>query len=170
MLNLLYPLGIQHKRTAGLKHLAYQIYFQFKNQVLATVEEFLMIRGVGHKIALLTLQYAFNLIEVSLFTSLKYFVLLLTQVFSGHSSWYSCSKLGEISGYDRLFQCKKTEYVCHLLERKSQKITGNNWIQLLVVFLRSLPTTLFQSQWDWWNGCIETFFQKGLSTLSWGDN
>jgi len=86
LLNLLYPLGIQHKRTAGLKHLAYQIYFQFKNQVLATVEEFLMIRGVGHKIALLTLQYAFNLIEVSLFTSLKYFVLLLTQVFSGHSS------------------------------------------------------------------------------------
>ncbi len=64
LVNILYPLGIQHKRTAGLKRLAYQIYFQFKNQVPATLEELLMIRGVGHKIALLTLQYAFNKIEV----------------------------------------------------------------------------------------------------------
>jgi len=68
----LYLLGIQNRHTAGLKHLAYQIYFQFKNQVPETVEELLMIRGVGHNIALLTLQFVFDEIEVSLLTSLNY--------------------------------------------------------------------------------------------------
>jgi len=64
LVNKLYLLGVQHKQTASLKHLAYQIYFQFKNKVPATLKELLMIRGVGHKIALLTLQYAFNKIQV----------------------------------------------------------------------------------------------------------
>jgi len=41
LMNLLYLLGIQHKHTGSLKLLAYQIYFQFKNQVLATVKELL---------------------------------------------------------------------------------------------------------------------------------
>jgi len=43
LVDLLFLLGIQHKRAAGLKHLAYQTYFQFKNQVPETVEELLMI-------------------------------------------------------------------------------------------------------------------------------
>jgi len=68
LVNLSFLLGIQHKHAADLKQLSYQIYFQFKGQVPENVEELLIIKGVGHKIALLTLQYAFNKIEVRLLT------------------------------------------------------------------------------------------------------
>jgi len=64
LVNLLFPLGVQHKFAAGLKHLANQIYFQFKGEVLVTAEELLMIEAVSQKIALLTLQYAFNKVEI----------------------------------------------------------------------------------------------------------
>jgi len=135
LMNLLYPLGIQHKHTASLKHLAYQIYFQFKNQVPETVEELLMIRGVGHKIALLTLKYAFNKTKVSLLTSLKNSFLLLTQLifkFSGHSGQYSCSKLGRISEYDRLFECKNLNMFIYYWKENAKRLLGtieyNFWL------------------------------------------
>jgi len=69
-----------------LKRLTNQIYFQFKNQVLATLEELLMIRGVGHKIALLTLQYAFNKIEVRDLVCILIFIFIThPAIFPGHS-------------------------------------------------------------------------------------
>ena len=81
-----------------------------------------MIKGVGHKIALLTLQYALNKIELSLFTSLKYFVLLLTWViFQGipvdiHvQNWVKFLSMIDYSN------AKQPEYVCWLLEGKIPK-------------------------------------------------
>jgi len=60
------------------------IFFQFKKQVPATVEELLMIRGVGHKIALLTLQYAFNKIQVRDLVGISIFIFITHQaIFQG---------------------------------------------------------------------------------------
>jgi len=127
LVNILYPLGIQHKQTAGLKRLAYQIYFQFKNQVPATLEELLMIRGVGHKIALLTLQYAFNKIQVRDLVGISIFIFITHEAFLGHSGWYSCPKFGEISRNDWVFQCK-------VLSTIGKKNPQDYWEQFNITF------------------------------------
>jgi len=60
IIEFLNPLGIQNDCAVGLKHLGNQIYFQFNQMVPNNISDLRKIRGVGPKIAILTLMYGFG--------------------------------------------------------------------------------------------------------------
>jgi len=60
IIEFLNPLGIQNDQAIGLKCLANQIYFQFNQWVPNIVSDLRQIKGVGPKIAILTLTYGFG--------------------------------------------------------------------------------------------------------------
>jgi len=82
IIEFLNPLGIQNDRAVGLKCLANQIYFQFKQKVPNTISDLQEIRGVGPKIAILTLMYGFGKKqEVSFLFSFCYFLFPVCNIF-----------------------------------------------------------------------------------------
>ena len=60
IIEFLNPLGIQNDQALGLKRLANQIYFQFNQKVPDNISDLRKIKGVGPKIAILTLSYGFG--------------------------------------------------------------------------------------------------------------